>query len=460
MLFNSSTFIFLHFIVFVSYWLAPKQWMRIIILTIGSLIFYGWFYWPGIFFIASAIGINYFLGIKIEQTRSSNWLGFAIILNLLNLIYFKYVHFIAQSWSDFFNLLGLHLDFPIPSPSYWLPLGISFITFQKIAYLVDVYKQKTHAEKNILVFTCFAAFYGQLIAGPIVRSEEFFPQIRHKRTFSLAQVQLGFFYFIMGLMIKVTVADTLAQFVDFGFSNISQLDLKSSWLTLYAFAIQILCDFWGYSTMALGCAYMLGIKLPINFNLPYSSTSLTEFWKRWHITLGSWLRDYLYIPLGGNKTGKTYRNLILTMTLGGLWHGANWTFFLWGMLNGLWLALERLFGIKDSHHGFLLGLFKKILTFHGVCVLWVLFRSKTLNEAIAYYKVLFLPPYRLDSNPPGALTTLLILFILFYNLIGKYLIDERFLRLSIFKQLVYTIFAIMLILAYSQAKLNFIYFNF
>lgn len=459
MLFNSLTFAILHFLILAAYWLTPIQRIRVILLALGSFVFYGWLYWPGLFFIATVIVINYLMAIKIEQTSSRKWLIFAIGLNLLNLGYFKYINFFARSTVDLLQLV--HIELYIPAPEYWLPLGISFITFQKIAYLVDVYNKKTSAEKSLIVFSCFAAFYGQLIAGPIVRSNEFLPQLHTRRTFSGEWLQLGVFYFIAGLMIKVTVADTLAQFVDYGFSHTEDLSTKAAWFTLYAFSIQILCDFWGYSSIALGCAYMLGIRLPINFNLPYGSNSLTEFWKRWHITLSSWLRDYLYIPLGGNRTGKTYRNLIATMTLGGLWHGASWNFVIWGFLNGLWLATERrLGGGKQTNGGLLVRLAKGILVFHGVCLLWVFFRAQTLTDSIRFFEKLLLPPYDFSSSVPSTLTTIVILFFLFYRSVGQYLVDDRFLALTLRKQLLLTITAMLLILTYSQARLDFIYFVF
>ena len=459
MLFNSLTFVLLHFVVLTLYWLSPRQGLRIVFLGLGSLVFYGWLYWPGIFFLLGVIAVNYFMGLQIEKTASPKWLAIAVSLNLLNLCYFKYVEFLARNLAALLELA--HIDLAIPTPDYWLPLGISFITFQKIAYLVDIYKGQIRAEKNFLRFTCFAAFYGQLIAGPIVRSHEFLPQLQTKREFNVHSLKLGFFYFIMGVMMKVTVADTLAQFVEYGFGHVGTLSTNMAWLTLYAFATQILCDFWGYSTIALGCAYMLGIHLPINFNLPYSSASLTEFWRRWHITLSSWLRDYLYIPLGGNRTGGTYRNLIATMTLGGLWHGASWNFVLWGLLNGVWLAVERGFikrGIVPPA-GWWMHFFKVVLVFHGVCLLWVLFRAPSFDSALLYYRHLLLPPYSL-SSVPSTLLTLLVLFLLFQNRIGSQLIDDRFLRLSLPKQLAMTLVGLMLILAYSQARLDFIYFVF
>jgi len=460
MLFNSLTFVLLHFVVICVYWCSPRLSIRLFFLALGSFIFYGWFYWPGLFIIVASIIANYFFGIKIGQARSRNWLVAAVVVNLLSLSSFKYINFLTQSVSDvssFFNV-----DIVIPVAPQWLPLGISFFTFQLIAYLVDVYRGKSEAEKNFLVFTCFVSFYGQLVAGPIVRSHEFLPQIKTKRIFSGEKMQLGIFYFISGLMLKVCVADTLAQFVDHGFDNIKTLPTNMAWMTIYAFAVQIFCDFWGYSTIALGSAYMLGFKLPINFDSPYRSTSLKEFWRRWHITLSSWLKDYLYIPLGGNRN-KAYRNLMLTMTLGGLWHGASWNFIIWGFFHGAWLAVEKSVSKGETlseEDSFVSGLIRKILVFHGVCLLWVFFRATTLTESLLYFDHLLLPPYDFSARVPSALSTTLLLFLVFHNKLAQYLVDDKFLRVSLVKQILISLLIILITLAYSQARLDFIYFVF
>ncbi|MDH5729194.1 MAG: MBOAT family protein [Gammaproteobacteria bacterium] len=460
MLFNSATFVFLHLFIFAAYWLSPKQSWRLFFLAIGSIVFYGWFYWPGLFIIGGSILVNYFLAIKIDQSRSKQWLTIAVVINLLVLVYFKYVEFLARSFLQVLATFGLSVDMPVPPQ--WLPLGISFFTFQIVAYLVDVYKQKIHAEKNFLIFSVFVGFYGQLIAGPIVRSHEFMPQLLSKREFRFDQLQLGFFFFITGLMLKVTVADTLAQFVDHGFDHIDKLQTHMAWLTIYAFAIQILCDFWGYSTIAVGSALMLGIKLPINFNSPYSSRSLREFWRRWHITLSTWLRDYLYIPLGGNRKN-TQTNLIATMTLGGLWHGASWNFIIWGLLHGVWLATERVFTKHqdvDSTGTFLSDLVKKLLVFHGVCLLWVFFRAQSFSDAVLFLRQLLVPPYEFSSSVPATLSTLIIIFVIFQKRVASYLIDDKFLRFSLAKQVALSLLILLVTLSYAQARLDFIYFVF
>ncbi|MDH5425312.1 MAG: MBOAT family protein [Gammaproteobacteria bacterium] len=460
MLFNSVTFVLLHLLVLAAYWASSSQSLRLFFVGLASVIFYGWFYWPGLLIIAASIIFNYFMALKIDHQRCKKWLSFAVITNFLVLAYYKYISFLAQSFVDLLAFININLE--LPDTPQWLPLGISFFTFQIVAYLVDVYQKKIHAEKNFLIFTVFVSFYGQLIAGPIVRSHEFMPQLKKKLSFSARNMQLGFFFFITGLMLKVTVADTSAQFVDYGFSNIASLQTHTAWATIYAFAIQILCDFWGYSTIALGSALMLGIKLPINFDSPYSSLSLREFWRRWHITLSTWLRDYLYIPLGGNRKN-TQRNLIITMTLGGFWHGASWNFIIWGFLHGIWLATERIFARRENfmlRRSFFIDLIKKLLVFHGVCLLWVFFRAQSFPDAMLYFKQLLLPPYTFTDPIPSALSSLIILFVLFNKKVGNLLVDDKFLSFSTTRQVSYTTATILIILAYSQARLDFIYFVF
>ena len=460
MLFNSVSFILLHIIVLVAYWSAPRQGLRRLCLSVGSLFFYGWYYWPGLFVLAASILFNYFVAQKIEKRQSREWLTLAVTANLLGLSYFKYSHFLTEVVVDLMRVFGSELVVPVRPQ--WLPLGISFFTFQIIAYLVDVYRGKVKSEKDFFTFVCFVSFYGQLVAGPIVRSHEFIPQLKVKRTFSWQNLQLGFFYLIAGLMLKTTVADTLAQFVDYGFTHIAEYKTLMAWLTVYAFSFQILCDFWGYSTMAVGLAHMYGIRLPINFNSPYTASSVKDFWRQWHITLSSWLRDYLYIPLGGNRNGPN-RNLFITMALGGLWHGAHWKFLIWGSLHGLWLGLERrvtlLPGLSGKYPRLMNGV-KAVLVFHGVTLLWVFFRAESFSNAINVFKALLLPPYGIDAKSPDTLVSLLVLFLVFGKWLSRYLIDDRFLKLSLKKQLAFSLALILLVLAYSQARLDFIYFVF
>lgn len=456
MLFNSITFILFHLCFVLLYWTSPWQKLRLVYLLGSSIIFYGWYYWPAIFLLGASMVVNYGMSRWIESSRSKRVLALGVILNLCNLGWFKYSTFVTANMVALLGLIGIDLE--VPEMSTWLPLGISFYTFQIIGYLVDVSRGDVKAEKSFLCFGVFKCFYAQLIAGPIVRASELLPQLQSKRKFSQDDFQIGAYYMITGLAIKVFVADTLSQFVDFGFGDPSALGSLDAWLTLYAFSFQILADFWGYSTIAIGIGYMYGINLPLNFNLPYFADSIRDFWRRWHITLSTWLRDYLYIPLGGNRNNQT-RNLLITMLLGGLWHGASWNFVIWGGGHGVWLALERLcpfsFPNKKVFHWL-----KIVLVFHGVCLLWIFFRAQNFTIALEYFQALLLPPYDFTQSPSETLVFILLAFIAIMALLGKSVTDRRFLGWSLFKQTAVTIILLFLIFCYADARLDFIYFVF
>ncbi len=455
MLFNSITFILFHIFSILLYWLTKNLIIRQAIILISSLIFYAWHFPPALILLLISMVINYFLAIKIEKYNSKKILTLGVILNLSNLGWFKYSSFLIENFNFLIDLLSI--NYTLPKPNYWLPLGISFYTFQVIGYLVDVYRKEVKAEKSFLCFGVFKCFYSQLIAGPIVRAKEFLPQLKKVHSFSADKFLLGIYYVIAGLAIKIVIADTIAQFVDFGFTNTSKLNFLNAWVTLYGFAFQILSDFWGYSTIAIGLGYMYGINLPLNFKNPYISKSIREFWRRWHITLSFWLRDYLYISLGGNRT-KHLRNLFLTMVLGGLWHGSSWNFIFWGAGHGIWLILERIIKFKLPRTKFF-NLLNTIVVFHGVCLLWVFFRAKDFNNSLNYFSAL------LGSNESSikASETLIfqiVIFVLFIIFFHKSLEDERFLNWSLMKKSIVSITLLLSILAYANAKLDFIYFVF
>lgn len=455
MLFNTLTFVLFNFLFLALFWLSRSLLQRNFVLLTSSLVFYAWFYWPALFLLLLMLVFNYFMSLRIEQSSSKKVLTCAVAGNLLVLGFFKYSQFFIENLIALFSLLGLELK--EPTFSYWLPLGISFYTFQIIAYLVDVYRKDVQVERSFIQFAVFKCFYGQLIAGPIVRAKEFLPQLKSFNKFDPALFHLGLYYMIAGLFIKIGIADTVSQFVDFGFAEPEKLNALNAWGTMYGFAVQILADFWGYSTIAVGIGYMYGIKLPINFNAPYSSTSITEFWRKWHITLSGWLRDYLYIPLGGSRN-KLYRNLFLTMVLGGLWHGASWTFILWGAGHGIWLILERLgqdLPFKDR----VPNLLKKFFVFNGVCLLWVFFRAEGLDNALHYFAALS-GAFQSDIKLPSELINQILLFMLFCWYLGQSLRDKSFLSWRLRKQFTVSLALLFFILSFANAKLDFIYFVF
>lgn len=457
MLFNSITFLLFHFLFVALYWATKSQKIRQILLLLSSVIFYGWYYWPALILLGISMVANYGFSLWIGATENKKRaLTIAVVTNLLSLSWFKYSEFFADNIVSMLEFIGIEAE--SPAMSAWLPLGISFYTFQIIGYLVDVSRNVVKVERNFLVFGVFKCFYGQLVAGPIVRAKDLIPQLKTLRTFSARNFQLGIYFLLSGLAIKICVADMLAQFVDFGFSDPGALSPITAWATLYGFAFQILSDFWGYSTVAIGLGLMYGIKLPLNFNMPYIATSLRDFWRRWHITLSEWLRDYLYIPLGGNRKHQD-RNLILTMLLGGLWHGASWNFVIWGAGHGLWLMIERRIPRLLPQNWFFKGL-KLLLVFNGVCLLWVFFRAPDFGVAIDYLGALVTATKEGERSPPDALLFILLGFTLYTGFLGKSLTDRRFLDWGIVRQVILCVVTLLMIFAFANASLDFIYFVF
>jgi len=306
------------------------------------------------------------------------YLVLSVILNLSFLGYFKYTNFLIDNYNGLF-------DHNIPFHDIILPVGISFYTFQSMSYIIDIYRRELQPTKNILDYMFFVSFFPQLVAGPIVRASEFIPQIYAKLNLTREDVNKALFLIIGGLIKKTFISDYISlNFVDRVFDAPNTYTSFENLMASYGYAIQIYCDFSGYSDMAIGIALLMGFKLSVNFRTPYKSASITEFWRRWHISLSTWLRDYLYISLGGNRKGKVrmYVNLFLTMLLGGLWHGASWKFVIWGVLHGLALVVERFF--KDYIRlpkNKLTWFISVILTFHFVVFCWIFFRAKDFKTA-------------------------------------------------------------------------------
>lgn len=391
MLFPTVDFGLFFIVVFaVSWFLVKLPALRKHFLLLASYVFYGWWDWRFCGLLALNAVINYSAALLVSGTshegRRKLWVGIAVALNLTILAIFKYLDWFMQSLSDLLIAVGLERD--VPLFDLILPVGISFFTFQGISYVVDVYRNKIAAEKSPFEVALYISFFPQLVAGPIVRAAEFMPQLKKPPVLTSAMASLGLVLILVGVFKKMIVANYLATlYVDnifFDPAGQTSLDLL---LGVYGYAIQIYCDFSGYSDIAIGVAALLGYRFNVNFNQPYRASSLQDFWRRWHISLSSWLRDYLYIPLGGNRGGviKTYRNLLLTMLLGGIWHGAAWTFVIWGLIHGGVLALERaLFAGREAAGGFVGRLIGVLVTFHIVCLAWVFFRSETLDGALTY----------------------------------------------------------------------------
>jgi len=403
MLFCSLAYLGFFAAVFVLYWALPWHRARIGLLLVASFLFYAsWNRWLAVLvFVCTTM--DYVLARGMDAwtapRRRRLLLAVSLCVNLGLLAYFKYTNFFLQSLEDGLHAAGLHASLPLLRVI--LPIGISFYTFEAINYTVDVYRRRIPAERDLSHFLLFITFFPHLVAGPIVRARDFLPQLRRPRRWSWTRAQIGVEVFLIGFFKKVVVADRLALFVDPVYTDVGHFSSATSWLAVLAYSLQIYCDFSGYTDMAQGSAHLLGYKLGRNFELPYLSANVAEFWRRWHISLSSWLRDYLFIPLGGSRGGRwrTARNLLVTMTLGGLWHGANWTFIVWGMLHGSLLlghrafratcaSVPRLEALLCSGPGTVL---RVGLTFLTVTLCWVPFRAHTLGQALTLLGRLFRP---------------------------------------------------------------------
>ncbi|MBL7775807.1 MAG: MBOAT family protein, partial [Saprospiraceae bacterium] len=362
--------------------LQPYDRMRIYWCILFSIYFY--YKSSGIFFLLliASVVIDFHLARWIERAPTKaakkGLLVLSLAANLGMLAYFKYTNYFFELWSGLSGAQALHLDI-------FLPVGISFFTFQSLSYTIDVYRGQLKALDDVWDFMFFVTFFPQMVAGPIVRAADFLPQIRQPLLVTREMFGRGVFLFCVGLFKKAVISDYISlNFVDRVFESPAQYSGLENLFGVYGYALQIYCDFSGYSDMAIGIGLLLGFRFPDNFNSPYQSLSVTEFWRRWHISLSTWLRDYLYVSLGGNRQGawRTYLNLMLTMLLGGLWHGAATRFILWGGLHGLMLALERWWKSVYPHppgwgRRFLGGLW----TFHFVCFCWVFFRAGDMATA-------------------------------------------------------------------------------
>ena len=362
-------------------------------LVAASLFFYGWWNPVYLVLITGSMIFNYFTGVLLSGRKDRLVLATGIVINLGLLGYFKYADFFVENVNTLFGL-DWNLQHIV------LPLAISFFTFQQIAYLVDAYREETK-EYNFLHYALFVSFFPQLIAGPIVHHKEMLPQFMKEvgRVVRYEYLAIGISIFFLGLFKKVVVADSLARYSIEAFSAAASgqiLTFFEAWKGALAYTFQLYFDFSGYSDMAIGLGLLFGIRLPLNFNSPYKSGSIIEFWQRWHMTLSRFLRDYLYIPLGGNRKGqpRRYLNLMITMLLGGLWHGAEWTFVLWGGLHGFylvvnhaWRRIKALSGIVFHH--VLFGTVSRLLTFFAVVIGWVFFRAADVSAAMLMLKSMF-----------------------------------------------------------------------
>ena len=412
MLFNSIEFLIFLPIVFLLYWgVLKKKTQQNLLIVVASYIFYGWWDWRFLFLIFLTSLCSFSSGLLLEKYKDTRRLqtiisATNIIFNLLILDVFKYFNFFVANISTLFSSIGFQLDWI--TIQIILPVGISFYTFQALSYTIDVYRNKIKPTSDIIEFFAYISFFPQLVAGPIERATNLLPQFQQKRHFNYTQSVDGCRQMLWGFFKKLVIADNCAAIVNANWDHYQNLPGITLFILALLFTFQIYCDFSGYSDIAIGCARLFGFNLMRNFNYPYFSRNIPDFWRRWHISLTTWFRDYIYFPLGGSRCGKskTIRNVYIVWGVSGLWHGANWTFVFWGLYHATLLAIYNFLGIKTSQKHIVTNnrifpslkeICQILTTFLLTVIGWILFRAKSMTQAIDYltsmFNNLFLNPH-------------------------------------------------------------------
>lgn len=484
MLFNSLDFAVFLPIVFLFYWFVFKNSLKSqnLLVVVASYIFYGWWDWRFLALIAFSSLVDYLIGIKLDKVEDrhirKSLLVLSILVNLGLLGFFKYYNFFIDNFTAAFTFMGLPIK--ANSLNIILPIGVSFYTFQTMSYTIDVYRRKLKATKDLIAFLAFVSFFPQLVAGPIERATNLLPQFFEQRKFSHIQAKDGLRQVLWGLFKKMVIADNCAELANIIFNNSS--DYEGSTLVLGAvfFAFQIYGDFSGYSDIAIGTSKLFGFRLMQNFAFPYFSRDMAEFWRRWHISLSTWFRDYVYIPLGGSRgsKGQQIRNIFIIFLISGFWHGANWTFIVWGGLNAIYFMPLLLFN-KNRQHLKIVASAKKypnlgealsiLGTFTLVVFSWIFFRAENMDHALRYISDIFTPQlfgFPEFSALPGAVTLLILIagFLLaeWKGRVGPYgisylkLVPNRARRWSFYVLII----LIIDIFGNTSEEIEFIYFQF
>ncbi|MGO4772962.1 MBOAT family protein [Flavobacterium sp. W22_SRS_FK3] len=477
MLFNTVGFAVFFSIIFLLYWFVFNKRLRDqnIFLLFVSFAFYSFWDWRFLFLLFFSIGLDFYIGNRIylnskNQSRKKIWLWLSILANLSFLGFFKYFNFFIDNFTDFLTLLGL-------KSNHWslqiiLPVGISFYTFHGLSYVIDIYKDKIKPEKSLIDYSLFVSFFPLLVAGPIERATHLLPQIKMKRNFNYENAVNGLRQILWGLVKKIVIADGCAVYVNMIYDNPSNYSGSTLVIGAILFSFQIYGDFSGYTDIALGVARLLGIELLQNFSYPYFSRDIAEFWRRWHISLSSWFRDYVYIPLGGSNGNKyeIIRNTFIIFILSGFWHGANWTFVIWGSLNAIFF-LPLLLRNKNREHlkivtgnDFNLKTIRQIfLTFGMVTFAWIFFRSNSINDALNYVSIIFSKTlFSLPEIFPKMIFAYLFLFICIEWRGRNNRFAIEYFGLSWRKQIRIVFYYLLsgMVLYYSGKEFQFLYFQF
>jgi alginate O-acetyltransferase complex protein AlgI len=478
MLFNSFEFLIFLSTVFILYWFVFNKNLRVqnSLIVISSYVFYSFWDYRFLSLIILSTIIDFSIGLNIPKYKSNKvrklLLWSSVIFNVSVLGFFKYYNFFIDSWINLFSLVGYEIK------SVWtlniiLPVGISFYTFQTISYIIDIYKGKIKPTEDFISFAFFVSYFPQLVAGPIERATNLLPQITRKREFKYEQGVQGLRLILLGMLKKVVIADSLAPIVDDIFSNYQDFDGGVLWLGAVYFAFQIYCDFSGYSDIAIGTSKLFGFEIMSNFKFPYFSRNIGEFWRRWHISLSTWFRDYLYIPLGGSQKGRlvSIRNIVIIFLVSGFWHGASWTFIFWGLFHSLLFIPSFLLKTNRKYTASIIGentklpsfweFLQVVTTFLLVTIAWVIFRSDNIIDSFKYiYKMIF--EINFPSSHKRGILFLFIIIILDW-VIRRNERQGIFLTLSsrVLRYLFYSVIIfILLLMILGNKTTDFIYFQF
>lgn len=434
MLFNSLTYLIFFPTICILYWCIPSRYRNIMLLIASYYFYMSWKPSYAILIMITSLSTwGCALQIDHHEERKKLIISLCIIINLLILFTFKYYNFAVNTITSTFSLTGFRLY--IPHSDFLLPVGISFYTFQCIGYIIDVYRKDIKPERDLLTYALFVSFFPQLVAGPIERAKNLLPQFHATHIFNSDAFIDGLKMMIWGFFMKLCIAGNVAPYVDAVYNNVPNHNGTSFLLASFFFTFQIFCDFGGYSLIAIGTAKCLGFKLMQNFNHPYLSLSVKEFWRRWHISLSSWFSDYVYIPLGGSRCSqiKHYRNLLITMLTSGLWHGANWTFVCWGGLHGLYLICNSYYSKLTKKKIIAPKYVRIIFTFAFISLAWIFFRANSIIEASTIISKIITdhgPIFKGDGIPSLILPLLMIGILLFKEIKDEYHINLSFMHNS------------------------------
>jgi len=478
MLFNSIDFAIFLPIVFILYWFFTQKNLKLqnILIVVSSYVFYGWWDWRFLSLIIFSTLLDYFIGVllsnELNLTKRKIYLWISIIVNLGFLGFFKYFDFFIENFTQAFTFFGYSIS--ASRLDIILPVGISFYTFQTLSYSIDVYKKKLEPTKDIIAFSAFVCFFPQLVAGPIERATNLLPQFYKKRKFEYEKAVDGMRQILWGLFKKVVIADNCAQIVNVVFENPEHYNGSSLFIAAILFSFQIYGDFSGYSDIAVGTSRLFGFNLMQNFAFPYFSREVAEFWRRWHISLSTWFRDYLYIPLGGSKVSKLkqVRNVFIIFIVSGFWHGANWTFIIWGALNAFFILPSILLNsnrsnieivAKDSFLPNFKDLVKIGFTFVVTTFAWIFFRSESVEFAMNYISSIFHSNFFNLPNKLPKIEFVLCLFLIIIEWLGrknKFGIETLFIKTNLLIRWTFYFILIVMLIYFGTKEQAFIYFQF